>query len=694
MPQPTFQSNRAISIRSISVKSSSLLYISTLLLLFCCISSHAAAGQSMHGNMPHFASSAMVLGREDSDKVIEISAWLQPHNQASLDALAQNLYDPDSPSYRHWLTPDDLTNRFAPTSAEAKTVQSYLESKGLKLVRMGPNNFYVRVSGTVRNVEAAFHLNLNQYQMGARIVRANDSEPYLDQEVAPLIRHISGLDSVEYASTAVSRPAAPAGGALSQQVVSEANITPGFFTSDCFTGFRIANFTTNGTYPLAYYHGNNYTAAQPGCGYTPGEIQTAYGLNTLYQRGFDGTGQTIVVIGLCGSPTITADANAFSAMFGLPPLTAANFKILQSAPSTCAQPFNENVNTPVEWAHAIAPGANIDLLIAPDSDTQDVDQALLYAINNHLGNVISGTYGTPEAFVSDAELVTQNQILEMAAVSGISANFPTGDQGDGDDGISTHGPTVDTPASAPYATAVGGITLALNSDNSIAWQTGWGTNEGGLRRGGVLGFGYPVATGSLGASGGGTSGTFAKPPFQHALPGKLRLVPDVSWVADYFTAGVIAITHPGQFPPIEYMPTGGTGMAVAMFSGLWAIANQAAKTPLGQAAPYLYAGYNGALPAASITDIVPYSDGANVTGDFRASAASTTVYHSWTLADVPQGTVFYSAFYDSPDEQDTTLLLIFGLDSTLTLTKGWDNVTGVGAPNPVAMINAIIEKFK
>jgi subtilase family serine protease len=693
MPQPMSQSNPAISIRNISVKCSALLRISTLLLLFCCVCSRADAGQSMHGNMPHFASSAMVLGREDADTVIEISAWLQPHNQADLDALAQKLYDPDSPSYRHWLTPDELASRFAPTSAEAKTVLSYLESKGLKLVRMGPNNFYVRVSGTVRNVEAACRLNLNQYQLGARIVRANDSEPYLGQEVAPLIRHISGLDSVEYASSAVSGPAAPEGvGALSQPVVPEANIIPGFFTSDCFTGFRIANFTTNGTYPLAYYHGNNYDPVQPGCGYTPAEIQTAYGLNTLYQRGFDGTGQTIVVIALCGSPTITADANAFSAMFGLPPLTAANFRILHSAPSTCAQPFNSNVNTPVEWSHAIAPGADIDLLIAPSNATQDVDQALLYAINNHLGDVICGTYGLPEAFVSDAELVMQDQILEMAAVSGISANFPTGDQGDGDDGFSTGGPTVDTPASAPYATAVGGITLALKSDNSIAWQTGWGTKEGVLRLGGVLQ--YPVAMVPLGASGGGTSLTFAKPPFQHALPGKLRLVPDVSWVADYFTAGVIAITHSGQFPPIEYMPTGGTGMAVAMFSGLWAIANQAAKTPLGQAAPYLYAGYNGALPAASVTDIVPYSDGANVTGDFRASASSTTVYHSWTLAGVSQDTVFYSAFYDFFGEEDTTYLLVFGLDSTLTLTKGWDNVTGVGVPNPPAMINAIIEKFK
>jgi subtilase family serine protease len=694
MSRPTLQSNHAVPIHRISVKSFALLCVSILILLFCCKSSHAAAGQTVQGNVPHFASSATVLGREDSDKVIEISVWLQIHNQADLDALAKDLYNPNSPSYRHWLTPEELASRFAPTLAEAKTVQSYLESKGFKLVRMDPKNFYVRVSGTVRNVEAAFHVSLNQYQLGTKVVRANDSEPSIDEEVAPLIRHISGLDSVELGSSTVSQSAAPEGiRPHVPKAVSAANTSTSFFTSDCFTGFRVANFTTNGTYPRAFYHGNNYTSSEVGCGYTPTEIQSAYGLNSLYQRGFDGTGQTIVIVVYCGSPTITDDANAFSAMFGLPPLTAANFKILQSAPSTCAQSFNPNVNSPVEWAHAIAPGANIDLVEAPDTGVQDIDQAILYAVNNHLGSVINGTYGTPEQFLSASELATENQILEMAAVSGIAANFPTGDQGDGNDGISTNSPTVQAPASSPFATAVGGISLALNPDNSIAWQTGWGAHEGSLRVGGVLGF--PVASAEiLGGSGGGSSETYAKPPFQHALAGKLRLVPDVSWVADFNTPGVIAISHPGQFPPIEYVTTGGTEMAVAMFSGLWAIANQAAKTPLGQAAPYLYAGYDAALPAGSVTDIVPYSNSTNVTGEFQASATSTTLYKSWTLAGVPEGTAFYSAFYDFPGVEDTTFLLVFGLDTTLTITKGWDNVTGEGVPNPVAMVNNIIEKFK
>ena len=162
----------------------------------------------------------------------------------------------------------------------------------------------------------------------------------------------------------------------------------------------------------------------------PQNIHDAYNLTALYHEGYDGTGQTIVIIDWCGSPTIKKDTNAFSAQFGLPKLTSANFKIINTpTPSYCAAPDPE-INIDVEWAHAIAPGAAIDLVVPPSASYQDVNQALFYAVNYQLGNVISNSYGGEELYTPETELVTVDLINEIAALFGISANYSSGDEGD------------------------------------------------------------------------------------------------------------------------------------------------------------------------------------------------------------------------------------------------------------------------
>ena len=108
-------------------------------------------------------------------------------------------------------------------------------------------------------------------------------------------------------------------------------------------------------------------------------IQAAYNLTGLYAEGYNGAGQTIVIMDWCGSPTITEDANTFSKKFGLPKLTSSNFNIIDyPGPSDCSG-VNPQINLEVEWAHAIAPGANIDLIIAADGSYEDVDEATYYA---------------------------------------------------------------------------------------------------------------------------------------------------------------------------------------------------------------------------------------------------------------------------------------------------------------------------
>ena len=194
-------------------------------------------------------------------------------------------------------------------------------------------------------------------------------------------------------------------------------------------------FSTNndGELPVGTYSGtklNLQSQTSAGCAYTPPSIQTAYNLTGLYKEGFDGTGQTIAIVDWCGSFTIQQDANTFSKRFGLPLLTSSNFAITYTAPSLCIAYDQVEINLDVEWAHAIAPGANINLVVPPSASFLDVNEGEFEVVNLGLGTVLSGSYGSPESFTAQTELDTESLISEIGAAVGISTNFATGDDGD------------------------------------------------------------------------------------------------------------------------------------------------------------------------------------------------------------------------------------------------------------------------
>lgn len=677
----------------------------------------AAGGQFIAHNTPGYVKTAKNLGTEDPSKTIEVSIWLNPHNRAEMDAAAQDLYDRTSANYSHFLNRSQIAARFAPTAEEAKTVQTFFESHSLKVVKVGENNFFVRAQGSVGDVEKAFHVQLNKYQVGNKTIRANASDPYVDGAASPLVRTISGLDSGEYEHPAMQRGAnLPAGKSqLTTAAVSPADSS--FYSSDCFDGVVTQEFSTNndGQLPIGTYTGNHLnlqSLTSAGCGYTPQPIQTAYNLTGLYKEGYTGTGQTIVILDWCGSSTIQADANAFSAKFGLPLLGPSNFSIIYTpTPSLCIAADQTEINIDVEWAHAIAPGANIDLVVPPSASFQDVNEAEFYAVNYGLGNSVSGSYGSVESLTPASELDTENLISEIAALSGISTNFSSGDDGD----YTAFGlpATVNAPADSPWATAVGGVSLALNADNSIAWQSGWGNNYSLLATAGFVPD-PPELGGFYAGAGGGPSNCavqdssgdclagFPKPAFQKNLAGKYRQVPDIAWLADPYTGVVIAISVPGQVPERVWQVWGGTSVACPMFAGLWAIANQEAGAPLGQAAQYLYS-----MPKGTITDVVPVTSKNNV----NASILESTGTNKYTAAQVLGGTTpatpadFISAIWDYPSIEDTAEVISFGMDcsalpasdfdgtpcnssSALHTKVGWDNVTGMGTPNGKAFADA------
>ena len=675
-----FNTSRSLMVASVLAMTCSMLQASTI----------------VKNNTPGYVVTAKSLGAEDPAKIIEVSVWLKLHNRDQFDVLTESLYDRNSPNYRHWLTGKDI-ERFAPTAGEAKTVQQFFAAHNLQVVKTGPNNFYVRARGTVADVQKAFHVHLINYQVGQKTIRANDGDPQIDGVAGTLARAVSGLDSGKFEHALMARPTTPGDAKSAITAKLETANDSNFFTSQCFTGTETDTLSTNGDgeLPIGTYTGNKInleSATSPGCAYTPPVIQTAYNLSGLYNGGYDGTGQTIAIVDWCGSYTIESDANAFSKKFGLPKLTSSNFNIIYTSPSQCIAYDQVEINLDVEWAHAVAPGANINLIVPPSNGFQDVDEAEFDVANYGWGNVLSGSYVSPELYTTTTELDTENLLSELGAATGISYNFASGD--DGDYVVAIERKTVSAPADSPWSTAVGGVSLALNSDNSIAWQSGWGTYDPLLAEEGTV-YDPPKAL-FFGGSGGGPSncvtknfhldpplctGGFSKPAYQKSLSGTNRLLPDVSWLADPFTGVAILISIPGQIPEQVWQVYGGTSVATPMFSALWAIANQEAVTgggtELGQAAPYLYS-----LPSDTIYDIVPVTSATNVTGTIQDSTGKHQ-YSAKALVGNPK-TEFVSALWDYFATDDTALVLSFGTDGSLKTAPGWDDVTGVGTPNAQA----------
>lgn len=648
-------------------------------------------------NTPGFIKKAKDLGAVEPGTVITVTAWLKLHNEHGLDALVQGQYKKGSSSYHKWITQEQFNSSFGPTSQEVDAVKNFLTGEGLTLLAVAENNAYVKVQGTVGAIQRAFHVQINSYNFRGTNYRSNKSDPTVNGPAGKYIAAISGMDDLGF-RPAIVQASGPDGTPFAARPLG--HITPAgvFFEGQAFRPPETHTFTGGGH--TATYTGNRYGADitntmlghLPPQGYSPGEVRTAYGLNAVYQAGFDGTGETIVITDAFGSATIAQDAALFSLVYGLPPvdLTIVKAPGVVHNPHGPAIGWDGETTLDVEWAHAIAPGAKIALVLA--TDRASLDEAVNHAVVHHLGNTISNSWSNVEGLGNPARFIRDNRILQMAAAQGIDANFASGDFGDESPVVGFT--SVDFPASSPFATGIGGTSLALNPDNTIMFQTGWGTNLTRIADRVALGsppvvpplkvlgapfFNPNIFLGFQFGAGGGTSGVFAQPSFQSGFVPNTgrRMVPDISWLADPFT-GVEIIQTIGGSPSVEVI--GGTSLATPMFSALMAIAAQKnGHVGLGQAAALVYG-----LPAGAVLDITPVGSANNATGTIDGNPQSAD-----SLAS-PLGntTTYYSALYNSPFST-RWFVITFGTDTSLTTGPGWDNVTGVGTPNGLAFINAI-----
>ncbi|HEX3961415.1 MAG TPA: S53 family peptidase [Trebonia sp.] len=315
--------------------------------------------------------------------------------------------------------------------------------------------------------------------------------------------------------------------------------------------------------------------------YGPVQIQNAYGTPALYARGVEGQGQTIVIVESFGSPTIASDLATFDEAYGLP--APPSLKIIQPAGTFTWTGTREQygwageTTLDVEYAHAIAPKANILLVETPVSETEGVTgfpqivSAEEYVIDHHLGGVISQSFDATEGtFATKRSLLDLRGAYIDAYRHHVTVLSATGDSGATDseaDGSSLYPyRVIGWPASDPLVTAVGATQVSVDANGShispdVAWDN----------------------------SGGGVSSVFSRPEYQNSVApavGTERGIPDISMNGSCDSGGVITY--------LSFTGTGswelscGTSESTPLFAGIVALSDQVAHHWLGLINPAIY----------------------------------------------------------------------------------------------------------
>jgi len=293
--------------------------------------------------------------------------------------------------------------------------------------------------------------------------------------------------------------------------------------------------------------------------FNPTQLIPAYGAGNISFNAVtgNGSGQTIAIVDVFNDPNIIPDANTFSSTYSLPQFNTGSGPTLTvlneygnatNLPpnSTAGDDWTPEESLDVEWAHAIAPRANI-ILFEASEDTYDTDA--LIAETTAAGypgvSVVSNSWSEPEF---DGETSEDGNFTTPSGHPGVTFLASTGDTGK----------PGGYPADSPNVVAVGGTALTINNDGSYGGETGWNS------------------------SGGGISSYESQPAYQagnvNGANATQRTIPDVAMIASGASGQAVVIldTYYGNEHgnPAGWYGESGTSLSCPLWAGLIAIANQ------------------------------------------------------------------------------------------------------------------------
>ncbi|MCW2677341.1 MAG: family peptidase [Modestobacter sp.] len=622
----------------------------------------AAAPVAYPGSVPPWATAANDAGTTPSDETIEGEMYLSLRDLPGATALATAVSTPGTAQYRHWVGPQQWIDRFSPTPRQYQGVLAELRAKGLIITGSPKSRLFVVFRGTAAQLGAAFGTSMHLYSVDHRRLAAPATPPSLPADLASSVAGLI-LDQgrqLTRPDSAVTRDAGTAAGPAAGPAATT-RTTPAQTTASCsaYYGEHTA------TMPAAYGQTSFPTSL---CGYVPAQLRSAYGVPGRGSpvlaaagrptEGLTGAGQTVAIIDAYASPTIVQDVDTYSQRHGEPPLTTYS----QRTPpvsydlTACGLPsgWQGEQTLDVEAVHGMAPAAKI-LYVGAFNCAGGVDVALSTILDDRLSTIVSNSYSTAgEALAADAVRNTVNQHLQAAA-EGIGLYYSSGDSGD--EAAVLGSPSANLPSSSPWATAVGGTSTGIGPDGAIVLETGWGSNLDQVQVGpsGTSGYAQPLPGTFSNGAGGGRSTLFAQPDYQRGVvPAGLaqgkRVSPDIAADADAYTGELVGLRPiiddttlaTGPYKEASY---GGTSLAAPLVAAQMALVQQLTSSTIGFANPTLY-GLHRSAPA-TFRDVVP-------------RATPFALAHTSPLTG-------------------TTTLVTGDKDTSLTVARGYDDVTGLGA---------------
>jgi subtilase family serine protease len=538
----------------------------------------------LQGSQHPFAQPQHEAGRVPSDTKltgITIAFSRSAAQQADLDALITAQQNPASPLYHQWLTPDQFAARFGMAQADLDKVSAWLEQQGFVVTSVARSRTSIHFDGTASQVERAFATEMHYYQVGGEKHFAPSTELSVPTAFLPVVLGVTNLNDFRPKPMHVLR-AKPA-------------------------------FTWN-------QNGDVFFA--------PGDIEKAYDIPVSDT----GAGQSIAIVGQ--SAISASDIEAFDSAASITKGPISQVLVPGTGASTVSPGDETESDLDLEWSGAIAPGANMFFVYTGSSDTTGVIDALAFAVDEGIAQIISISYGYCEEQFTTATIAPYEAVGQQAVAQGQTIIASSGDTGStgcyGQYGSGGHGTgnapvaadeevAVNYPASSAYVTGVGGTEITAadsTSTNSTYWlaqgsnsilnslvayipEVAWNDDaqyQSVLTNGGTW-------QNVLSATGGGPSAIIANPTWQTGVTGipasSNRLVPDVSLYSspDYpgylFCTSDTSAWSSGQqascsndtfLDAVSGYPTvaGGTSFAAPIFAGMVAIINQEKGYTSGQ----------------------------------------------------------------------------------------------------------------
>jgi kumamolisin len=424
------------------------------------------------------------------------------------------------------MTREEFAAKYSASIDDMMKVEQFAIAHQLLVVEANAARRVVILSGTVGEISAAFGVQLQKYEYQGSAFRGRTDGIFIPAELASVVTGIFGIDN---------RPQA------------RAHVRP---------------------------------SSAPEVSYTPPQLAQLYDFPTMG----NGAGQTIGLIELGGGYR-DSDLTTYFGQLGIavPNVISVSVDGGQNAPTTPDSADGE-VALDIEVAGGVAPGANIAVYFAPNTDAGFLD-AITTAVHdttNH-PSVISISWGQAESAWTSQAIQNMDQAFQAAAAMGVTVCVAAGDTGSSDsvsDGLAH----VDFPASDPYVLGCGGTSLH-GSNGTITSEVVWNDNP------------------TTSATGGGVSDTFSLPSWQSKAnvppsvnPGSHvgRGVPDVAGDADPQTGYNVLVD--GQASVF-----GGTSAVAPLWAGLIALFNQQLGKPVGFLNPTFYQSVSEAVAFHNIT---------------------------------------------------------------------------------------------